>query len=246
MTPVKPSDESSGRQRASATSHSLIADLKDNQALAWKRLVHLYEPLVRFWSIKKGFPREELSDLVQDVFQTVVKSIESFSIERESDTFRGWLKTITHSRMVDWYRRNQGKPTATGGSTAQLRFHDIPFDSDKNRTDDEDVDEENRLTRQLYLRALEIIRDRFQEQTWQAFWRVVIDGKNAQGCRSRDGDATRRGSRCQIPGVTSVAAGTRRLDRFEFVVVCSRATADQVATKTVQILVIDCLDLLGG
>ena len=166
---------SAGAKRDSATSHSLIDQLKSNQSDAWQRMYLLYEPLVRFWCRRAKVPEQDIQDLVQDVFQTVAKSIGSFSIERPTDNFRGWLRTITNSRVIDWRRRNSGKPQAQGGSTAQVFFAGQPFDESLPDSDD-DSHVEEQLIQQLYAQALQIIRGHFQERTWQAFCRVVIDG----------------------------------------------------------------------
>ena len=90
-----------------------------------------------------------------------------------SGTFRGWLRTITRSRVIDWRRRIQGKDQAKGGSTAQSFFLDQPFDDAFSTGDSDD---EQQLVQQMYLRALSVIRKHFQEKTWKAFWRVVVDG----------------------------------------------------------------------
>jgi RNA polymerase sigma-70 factor (ECF subfamily) len=44
---------------------------------------------------------------------------------------------------------------------------------------DEDFDPatEAEETMLLYRRAVELMQNEFQERTWQAFWRVVVDGK---------------------------------------------------------------------
>lgn len=170
---------SAGKDQAKkedATSHSLIDQLKTNDSTAWRRMYVHYEPLIKFWCRKANVPAQDVNDLVQDVFQTVAKSIEQFS-RRPTGSFRGWLRAITNSRVVDWRRRNRGKDRATGGSTAQSFFLAHPFDvsSDHELSDVEEA--EQKLIDQMHRRALSIIRDRFQTKTWTAFWMVVVEGK---------------------------------------------------------------------
>lgn len=169
-------NETPQSSKPNSTSRSLIDLLKQDQAEAWKRLFVLYEPLVRYWCRRSLAPEQEIADLVQEVFQTVAKNIGSFSLRKSGGSFRGWLRTITRSRVIDWHRRNKDKARATGGSTAQAFFADQPFDRGESGDNDEDP-VENDLTQELYSRALAIIRDHFQEQTWTAFWRVVVDGR---------------------------------------------------------------------
>lgn len=162
-------------KRPGSTTFSLIDQLQQNDAQAWQRLYRLYEPLVQFWCKKARLADNEIPDLVQEVFQTVAKNIATFSLQQDG-SFRGWLRLITRSRLVDWYRKNKDKPKATGGSVAQTFFAGQPFDEIERSLDEIDADEENQLTQQLYARALTIIRDHFQEKTWLAFRRVVMDG----------------------------------------------------------------------
>ncbi len=136
--------------------------------------------MVRYWCRRATVPEQDTADLVQEVFQTVAKSIHWFSHEGESSSFRGWLRTITHSRAIDWHRRNAGKPRATGGSTAQVFFAGQPFDKDCHQASGDDSEIENQLTQQLYAQALQIIKGSFRERTWKAFTRVVIDGQSPQ------------------------------------------------------------------
>ncbi len=167
---------------ASATSLSLIDRIKREESGAWQDLVHLYSPLIIYWCQKQGVPREQCEDLLQDVFRTVLTSVGRFRKERPSDTFRGWLRTITRSRIVDHYRRTASEPTAPGGTEAQMRLDQLAAPSDEPEGDCATMDElrdDASAERRLLLRAIEMIRGGFEEQTWQAFWRVVVDGRSA-------------------------------------------------------------------
>ena len=49
---------------------------------------------------------------------------------------------------------------------------DVPFDEAEVENPEDDAD------RQLFRRALALIQADFSERTWQAFWRVVVDGRS--------------------------------------------------------------------
>jgi RNA polymerase sigma-70 factor (ECF subfamily) len=164
--------ESTGR----STSRSLIDRLKRDEAIAWRELVHLYSPLIFHWCQQRGLRSQECADILQDAFRSVVGNIREFRKEEAGDTFRGWLRTITHNKINDHLRRTAGEPRAVGGTDAELRLGQVAEASDELLGDDDDATAE----RTLFLRAIEMIRKDFQDQTWQAFWRVVVDGRSAQ------------------------------------------------------------------
>ncbi len=167
-------DESSGESAdAASTSRSLLLRIKDDDAEAWDRLISLYTPLVYYWCQKQQLAEQDIPDIVQDVFRAVASNIGRFRKDRPGDTFRGWLRTITRSKVTDHFRKQQKQPNAVGGSVAQQRFAEVP-----DFEDDDSVDEP--AVQSLFLRALELIKADFQDQTWQAFWGVVVDGKLAK------------------------------------------------------------------
>jgi RNA polymerase sigma-70 factor, ECF subfamily len=175
-----PGSSDNQRSTGSATSHSLILRLQDDDAPAWRELVHLYSPLILYWCRKQGAHERDCEDILQDVFRTVVNNIGRFRNDKPSSTFRGWLRTLTRSRLADFYRRRAAEPDASGGTDANVRLGQIaeqPRDSDDEEPDDGAPNEE----RQLFLRAIELIRDDFKPETWQAFWRTAVDG-----CSARD------------------------------------------------------------
>jgi RNA polymerase sigma-70 factor (ECF subfamily) len=172
-----PSSEQSSSRRKSdgidSTSRSLLMRLRQNDSSAWDRLVSLYTPRVYFWCQKLYLSEQDIPDVVQEVFKAVSTNIDRFRKDRPGDTFRGWLRTITRSKASDHYRRQQRQPQAAGGSVAQQRMTEFA-----DMIDDESVDQP--ACNALFLRALELIREDFHERTWQAFWRVTVDGQTPQ------------------------------------------------------------------
>lgn len=161
------------RARAGSTSRSLLADARREDPSAWERIVRLYAPLVASWLRRWGVAEQDLGDLMQDVFAAVAGHLGRFHKDRPGDTFRGWLATIARNKARDHFRRRAGEPAAAGGTEAAHHLLQIP---------DEAIDEEHpgadSLVDALLIRALDQIRGEFQERTWQAFWRVVVEGRS--------------------------------------------------------------------
>jgi RNA polymerase sigma-70 factor (ECF subfamily) len=159
-----------------STSRSLLAAAREDDPAAWSRLVTLYTPLVAAWCSRWGVARQDVMDVVQEVFTAVARNIERFRKEQPEDTFRGWLATIARNKVRDYFRRHCDEPAATGGTQALLRISQVcdgtqlPVESDNAEAD---------IFSEVLQRALESIRGDFHEQTWQAFWRTVVEGKSA-------------------------------------------------------------------
>ena len=171
-----PAETSGARHpQSDSMSRSLLVRLREMDSDAWEQLISLYTPLVYFWCQKLGLSEQDIPDVVQEVFKSVTTNIDSFRHDRPQDTFRGWLRTITRSKAIDHFRRRGRQPLAAGGSVAQRRMTEVAEMIDDSL--DESVDQP--AYRALFLRALEVIRKDFKDQTWQAFWRVVVDGQSA-------------------------------------------------------------------
>jgi RNA polymerase sigma-70 factor (ECF subfamily) len=113
----------------------------------------------------------------------VVSGIDRFRKDRPCDTFRGWLRTITRSKLSDYFRRLKCNPAAVGGTGAQWRMEQVseePQGGAGEGEGDGEGEEAQRLAEQaLFYRGLEKIQRHFDPQTWQAFWRVVVEGATA-------------------------------------------------------------------
>lgn len=171
-------EEPRNRQRADggtlSTSRSLLARLHDGESMAWYRLVDLYSPLVRYWCRRLGVNEQDVSDLMQDVFQTVAAKLHLFRKDRPSDTFRGWLRTMTRNKVIDFFRAQGRYPTAVGGTDALNRMQQVTENLD------DDDEGEQVVFSDVLLRSLSAVQGHFEERTWQAFWKVAVEGQDIQ------------------------------------------------------------------
>ncbi|HLY09276.1 MAG TPA: sigma-70 family RNA polymerase sigma factor [Planctomycetota bacterium] len=153
------------------TSSSLIDRVRADEAGAWDRLVALYAPLLYHWCRRWKLQDEDLADVFQEVFKTLVLHIGGFRRDKEGDTFRGWLRTITRNKVLDHFRKHRFEQVA--GSDADGRLSQIPAPEADPQADPEEAEE----LRRLFLRGLDLIRNEFEDRTWQAFWRTAVDGR---------------------------------------------------------------------
>jgi RNA polymerase sigma-70 factor (ECF subfamily) len=157
-----------------STSHSLLADARLADPVAWERLVRLYAPLVASWCRRQGVEGQDVVDVMQDVFSAVSGHLGRFRKDRPGDTFRGWLATITRNKIRDHFRKRLAEPAAAGGSDSVRRLQQIEA-RDIDSADVLSVDEVQ--LDDLLRAALDSIRGEFHDQTWQAFWKVVVEGR---------------------------------------------------------------------
>lgn len=161
------------KEHVERTATSLIERLKLEDAQAWQQLVTLYGPLVYSWTRRAGVPPEDSRDVVQDVFQSVVRYVASFRRDQPGDSFRGWLYTITKSKVAEHWRRQRG-PQAAGGTEAMQRMAQFAEEDSRSVSGVGDaIDSDGTL-----IRAMELIRAEFENQTWRAVWSVVVEGRS--------------------------------------------------------------------
>ncbi len=164
-----PSDARASPSRS--VSSSLLERLQAQDVQAWQRLVHLYYPLVRRWGLRAGLQDEDAADLAQEVFRAVAGNVTRFRRGAGEHSFRGWLWGITRKQLLAHGRRRRRQPVGAGGSTAQQHLAEAPEPQDFSAAEQES----DRV--QLLRRAVALLREKVEEHTWQAFWRVVVEGQ---------------------------------------------------------------------
>jgi RNA polymerase sigma-70 factor (ECF subfamily) len=161
-----------GLEFNSSATASLIQRAKGQDPDAWRQLVELCGPLVYRAGLEAGLQVHDTADLVQDVFTAMVDHVSDFRGERAQQSFLAWLRTITRNKICDYFRRPKGL-AAAGGPETYDQIHVISGSSESQSSDGPPAEETILLSR-----ALELASGQFEEQTWQAFWRVVVNGQS--------------------------------------------------------------------
>jgi RNA polymerase sigma-70 factor (ECF subfamily) len=117
LQPSAPRDAGSAVNRGDT---SLIAAVREGDRDAFETMYARYAPMVHGVLLARA-PREEVDDLVQDVFLIALRKIHTL---RDDAAFGGWLATIARNRAMDFYRQRTESEELT---------EDIP---DGNRPDD--------------------------------------------------------------------------------------------------------------
>jgi len=154
---------------------SLLLRARAHDPQAWRRLTYLCLPVVLNWARRAGLKAHDAEDVAQEVFRAVAMHLPSFRRDRAGDTFRGWLWTITRSKLQDHWRKREAQPCAAGGTDAQVRLAQTPVFDNSSFIEQCQESDESAVVR----RGLELIRPEFEGRTWQAFWRVTVDGEPA-------------------------------------------------------------------
>ncbi|MFK7767945.1 MAG: RNA polymerase sigma factor [Mariniblastus sp.] len=149
---------------------SLIVRLRENDSQAWNELVELYAPLIFHWCVSMRLQACDAADVMQDVFTSASKTIHRFKTGH-GGSLQGWLWTITHNKVRDFWKKQKRLADAQGGTEANWAFAQIV-----DEINDEPTDEVE--SSQLLHRALGQIKNDFQNVTWQAFWRATIEGED--------------------------------------------------------------------
>jgi RNA polymerase sigma-70 factor, ECF subfamily len=168
---VVPDRASAQEAMEAETLLGLLNAARDRDPEAWRRLVRISRPLVRFWCGQRGVRGQDAEDISQEVLAAVSAGLADFRQDRPGDTFCGWLCGITRNKIFLHFRRNQGHPQAEGGEQARQNLEDLPDRWPGPGEEERDVSP-------VYRSALRRVRGEFTERTWQAFWLTVIEGRS--------------------------------------------------------------------
>jgi RNA polymerase sigma-70 factor (ECF subfamily) len=163
-----------GPAELGSTSSGLLGRVKAGESQAWARLAELYGPTVYRWCRQCGVAAADAADVCQEVFCSVAANIARFRREKPGDSFRGWLWTVTRNKAQDHFRRQAGEPNAFGGSQHQDFLAELPAEiAESSGSFPPPTD------RALVRRAMETVRKEVEPSSWQAFWRMTVEGHSS-------------------------------------------------------------------
>jgi RNA polymerase sigma-70 factor (ECF subfamily) len=155
------------------TRPSLLVRIRDNgDTDAWRQFIDLYAPMIYGLARRKGLQDADAADLTQEVLRTIATRNAAYDADRGA--FRGWLYTVTRNRIRDFVDGKQARHRGDGGTDALILLNEQPAADD----DSEHWDRE--YEQQVFNLAAEQVRGEFAESTWQAFWKVAVEGVNAE------------------------------------------------------------------
>lgn len=115
-----------------------------------------------------------MDDLTQDVLAVVVRELPQFEHNQRTGAFRRWLRTILVNRLRGFWRARQSRPTVVGSDLGPVLEQLEDPASGLSQLWDREHD------RHVMGRLLELIEPQVTPATWQAFRRVVLEGKNEE------------------------------------------------------------------
>ena len=154
------------------TRASLLVRLKDRaDQAAWYEFAEIYRPVIVRLACRKGMQAADAEDLAQQVLAAVAKAIDRWQDDPRRARFRTWLHRVAGNLILNALTR--GKPDRGSGDTGLLQLLDQqPANEGPNS-------ELLRLEwrREAFRWAAARIRDEFQPENWEAFWRTAIEGE---------------------------------------------------------------------
>src|SRR5262249_10901582 len=85
------------------------------------------------------------------------------------------------NKVRDHFRQSARQAQAAGGTDAQVYFSQLAAPpADPAEAEESDAHDEQGEVRQLLRAAAQHVRDQVQPQTWEAFWKVVVEGKTPE------------------------------------------------------------------
>jgi RNA polymerase sigma-70 factor (ECF subfamily) len=143
--------------------------------VAWRRLLDLYQPLIRGYLRRQQLAEQDVDDVTQEVLTLVVRKIDGFQRQDQTGSFRSWLRKITLNCLRDHWRSRRGKARADG-SSRMLEVLEQLADPESGLSQLWDQEHDRHVTQYLCRQ----IQQHFTEKTYQAFLRVAMQEEDAE------------------------------------------------------------------
>jgi RNA polymerase sigma-70 factor (ECF subfamily) len=158
---LAPPDSDSSATEPAVAQEALLRRVQAHDPEGRRLLLELYGP-VHSWCRRWGLQAADIADTVQGVFCALMRRVDRFHPD-QADGLRGWLWTITQNKLRDHHRR-QARVQRTGGDCYE-QLLSVPAPEPPVAA----------APGELFHWALLVLRAEFEERTWMAFWRSLID-----------------------------------------------------------------------
>jgi RNA polymerase sigma-70 factor (ECF subfamily) len=157
-------------QEEPVTRNSLLVRLRDaGDEAAWQTFVKVYAPLVFRYARRRGLQEADAADAAQDVLRAVARSAAKLEYDPRRGTFRGWLFTLAHHKVYDFYERRRREVRGAADSEIAAQLNEVAAPGDEQEWNAE-------YQRSLLDWAAQRVRGEFTASTWKAFWQTAVLG----------------------------------------------------------------------
>ncbi|MFL5327598.1 MAG: RNA polymerase sigma factor [Gemmataceae bacterium] len=147
------------------TRGSMLLRIRDPQdSHSWSEFAQIYAPLIHGYARRRGLQDHDAADLTQEALIVVARAIHNLDYNPERGSFRGWLFTVVHRKLLNMLASQRRHPQGSGDTGMHERLQQQPS------PDDQAEDVWNRdYEEQLFAWASEQARPQVEERTWQGF-----------------------------------------------------------------------------
>lgn len=149
------------------TSLTLLDRLGGGDDPSWRRMFHLYAPLLRAWLRSRGLQPADIDDLTQNALAVVHRRLSEFHHNGRPGAFRTWLRGIVANVVRDHLRTAGRKPLGDGQLAADLE------DPHSELSRQWDADHDRFILRGL----MQFVEPEFAPATWTGFVETALHGR---------------------------------------------------------------------
>lgn len=154
------------------TSKTLLERIAEGDEVSWAEFYHKYRNFISGIGRSMGLPQDDCDDLIQEVMRKFFNHSGKFVYQPEQGRFHSYLSCIIRRRCLDFLRH---------GKIEQR--HAVPF-AEEVLEQVVAPDEFEKQWRQsweqaLLLEAVEVLKERVNSFTWQAFELYVLQERDA-------------------------------------------------------------------
>lgn len=154
---------------------SLLKRLQNGQdETAWTEFHEIYRPVLTRMVVAAGLPASDQQDVVQEIWIAIYRGIEKYTPRSHAFAFRGWLAKIARNTAINYLTRKTNPQRIES-------LRDAALLTDQNSTKymlQEQWDRE--YQRQVLQWAAVRVASRVTAETFNAFWRTVVDGESVE------------------------------------------------------------------
>jgi len=159
------------------TSSTLLREVADwHDHPAWVSFRGRYDPLLRRWCHGYGLDDDSIDEVCQRIWIELADRMRTFQYDPKG-TFRGWLRRLCESRVLDFLRQRQ----AVSLLSLEDRVGEVEAGARGSSIDPDESDHDGGGAEPLRLFLLDetekvqaVVRAKVKPNTWDAFWLVAV------------------------------------------------------------------------